>query len=169
MPNTERAVRLELVTAHSAAVAPLPPENTALLADQGRCFAASSSVKLSKNATASRWRNSESSVSNVVMYFAARARMRGAHRSQVFRNRPDSDCNPPTQTRTKRETSSNQRKWDAPCSQTASPVHKTIITEMSPPNLPYPVHAQHSCLVLSNHQKSILHTSMVRTLFHADS
>ena len=60
----------------------------------------------------------------VAMSSAARARMRGARRSRVFRNRPDPDCNPPTQTRTKRKISSNQRKWDAPCSLTASPVIK---------------------------------------------
>ena len=84
------------------------------------------------------------------------------------RSRLQSSNTDPDETR-KRKISSNQRKWDAPCSQTASPVDQTIIMEISPPNLPYPVRARHSCLVLSNHQKSILHTSMARALFHADS
>ena len=55
---------------------------------EGGCFAACSSVKLSKNATASGWRNSVPCVLPDMMPSAARARMRDARRSQVFRNRP---------------------------------------------------------------------------------
>ena len=73
---------------------------------------------------------------------AARARMRGARRSRVFRNRPGipsmlnppaPDCSPPTQNAAetrKRKTSSNQRKWDAPFNNPYSDLHHTLIYTM---------------------------------------
>ncbi len=60
----------------------------------GGCFTACSSVKLSKNTTACGWRNSESRVSTVMMPSAARARMRGARCSRVFRNCPGTETVP---------------------------------------------------------------------------
>ena len=77
-----------------------------------------------------------------MMPSAARARMRGARRSRVFRNRPGipsmlnppaPDCSPPTrnaaETR-KRKTSSNQRKWDAPFNNPYSDLYHTLIYTM---------------------------------------
>ena len=54
---------------------------------KGGGFAASSSVKICKNATVSGWRNSVSCFSTVMMTSAARVRMRCARRSRILVSR----------------------------------------------------------------------------------